>query len=447
MSHEAQSLSESPRNHRHVSFHQEKDEKSPCDSTEASSGESSNYEAAGALPPRYQKSEFIGKGAYGCVFEAYDHLRSRQVAIKKQENIFEDLPECCSTTKRILREIAILSELEDEHVVHLYDVIAPGGADGFQTLYMVMELCDSDLRQLLKKQFHLTTIHIKKLVSHLLSAVEYLHAVGVWHRDLKCANCLVNRECTLKICDFGLARAVGECRSRAARLRLESVVDPDAEGATTSRKRHLTNHVVTRWYRAPEVILLQPYTEKIDIWAVGCIYVEMLGMLDGARFEDRRPLFCGECCYPLSPAPGHDEDQKYHIRKRHDQLNKIFDIIGTPSEADIENIGKDAQPYLRKFKRRPGVGVSSVVPSNAELGSGDLLTHMLQFDSESRASASELLGHGYFSGHARTAREHLSQRSVALDWDTVEGNDDETMPEDLLRSIFGRELQKYSGNA
>merc|ERR1712048_1020981 len=74
---------------------------------------------------------------------------------------------------------------------------------------------------------------------------------------------------------------------------------------TQRMKRHLTGHVVTRWYRAPELILLQEtYTNAIDVWSVGCIYAELLGMLEGTSLQDRGPLFPGCSCFPLSPGSG-----------------------------------------------------------------------------------------------------------------------------------------------
>jgi len=69
-------------------------------------------------------------------------------------------------------------------------------------------------------------------------------------------------------------------------------------------KRELTGHVVTRWYRAPEVILLEKgYTAAIDVWSAGCIFAEMMGMLkeNAATYLDRHPLFPGRSCFPLSP--------------------------------------------------------------------------------------------------------------------------------------------------
>ena len=94
----------------------------------------------------------------------------------------------------------------------------------------------------------------------MLRALKYIHSANVLHRDLKPSNLLVNANCDLKICDFGLAR-------------------------TTSENDFMTEYVVTRWYRAPELLLnAADYTASIDIWSVGCIYMELL---------NRKPLLPG----------------------------------------------------------------------------------------------------------------------------------------------------------
>jgi len=102
-------------------------------------------------------------------------------------------------------------------------------------------------------------------------------------------------------------------------------------------KRELTGHVVTRWYRAPEIILLEKdYGPAIDIWAVGCIFAELLGMMkeNAPTFIDRQPLFPGKSCFPLSPAKDPMESRKGFPFSSNDQLAMIFAVIGTPKDAD-----------------------------------------------------------------------------------------------------------------
>lgn len=127
--------------------------------------------------------------------------------------------------------------------------------------------------------------------------MKYIHAAGILHRDLKPANVLINQDCSVKICDLGLARAVDgiSFQNPKSASQTNEVDDmlaglPTKEKKTTEKKtlkkgpgggtvkQNLTSHVVTRWYRAPEVILIEKnYDAKIDVWSMGCIYAELLG--------------------------------------------------------------------------------------------------------------------------------------------------------------------------
>ena len=182
---------------------------------------------------------------------------------------------------------------------------------------------------------------------------------------------LLNEDCTLKICDFGLARIVHnqskqspgtspkrDERGVIAGATQTSSTIPQTPPTDMERdqcnaiprpglSRQLTKHVVTRWYRAPELILIQPYASAVDIWSLGCIFAELLSMQEESvpTYQDRQPLFPGGSCYPLSQDPhssnvsGSDE--------RVDQLSVIFSVIGMPSDEDLKSVGKVKNSSLK----------------------------------------------------------------------------------------------------
>lgn len=183
----------------------------------------------------------------------------------------------------------------------------------------------------------------------LLRGVLFLHSANIMHRDLKPSNILVNMNCDLKICDFGLARGFG------------GQDDPN-------QQQEKTIYVVTRWYRAPEVMLNQQhYTESLDVWSIGCIFGELMM---------RATLFQG-----------------HHNMK---QLDKIVEIVGYPSEEDLSFINNDhSLSYLRRLPRKSPVKWQDKIPGANPLAI-DLLQKMLSFSPERRISVEEAIKHPYF---------------------------------------------------
>ena len=280
----------------------------------------------------YKCEKLLGQGSYGQVAQAIQLSTGKRVAIKKMDNIFEDETDC----KRILREVTLLRKLRHPCVVELIEICFPKDPENFTTIYVVMEFAESDLKKILKSSINLQIIHIQTIVYNLLCAIKYLHESNVLHRDLKPANVLVNEDCSIKLCDYGLARSitgvgtidifkkdekVSESMSvdeSNKGVKLNIMGGPTEESKTAEEKksstddsakredmrarllktkdmrknmkRELTGHVVTRWYRAPEIILLEKdYGPAIDIWAVGCIFAELLGMMaeNAPTFLDR----------------------------------------------------------------------------------------------------------------------------------------------------------------
>ncbi|KAG0367883.1 Cyclin-dependent kinase catalytic subunit [Gamsiella multidivaricata] len=206
----------------------------------------------------YQKMEKIGEGTYGVVYKATHKVSGRIVALKKirLENEDEGVP---STA---IREISLLKELKHVNVVQLLDIIHDE-----TKLYLVFEFLDLDLKKYMDilpttTGAGLPMDQVKDFLYQLLRGVEFCHSRRILHRDLKPQNLLIDEHRTLKLADFGLARAFG------------------------IPLRTYTHEVVTLWYRAPEILMgSRHYSTAVDMWSVGCIFVETI---------TKKPLFPGK---------------------------------------------------------------------------------------------------------------------------------------------------------
>ena len=185
-------------------------------------------EQAFEMPARYEFERDLGKGAYGVVGCCRVVETGEQVAVKKVTILSE-----ISEARRVFREIKILRSLFHPNCLSLLDLIAPHSYDEFKAVYVVTEFFPADLSQIIKSPQPLTDVHVQTFMYQLLRGLKYIHSANILHRDLKPNNILVNRECDLAICDFGLARISYELEDK-----------------------DMTQYVVTRWYRAPELIML-----------------------------------------------------------------------------------------------------------------------------------------------------------------------------------------------
>ena len=253
-----------------------------------------------AINPKWQAIKVVGTGSYGTVISAStDGDLSRCVAIKKIPGAFLDEVDGL----RILREIRLLKHFNHRNIISILDLEPPSSPARFQDVYIISDLMETDLHRVIYSRQKLSKDHLRYFLYQLMCALNYIHSANVIHRDLKPSNILLNSDCLLKICDFGLARGL--------------VPDNDTD---------LTEYVVTRWYRAPEIMLsCSEYSSAIDVWSVGCIFAEMLG---------RKPLFSG-----------HDFI---------DQLNLIVRTLGTPNDLSWVSNNK-ARDFLEQQEKREPV--------------------------------------------------------------------------------------------
>lgn len=264
----------------------------------------------GAAPEargQYQNLVVAGQGAYSIVAKATEVKTGELVAIKRIAEVFYDAHEA----KKVLREIRLLRDFHHPNIIRLRALIPPASIETFEDMFMVTDYMESDLRKRIKSKVAMESECIRRYMAQLLAALAHVHAIHGIHRDLKPANILITNKGDndiLKLCDFGLARTVetspGSRRERRAGSEIDHGEDPnpDEEGAAPvppPLSHQMTTYVVTRWYRAPEVILQEPYSSAIDIWSVGCIFKELLELKRGSRFCTGA-LFPGRYCIPFS---------------------------------------------------------------------------------------------------------------------------------------------------
>ncbi|XP_077212697.1 cyclin-dependent kinase E;1 isoform X2 [Tasmannia lanceolata] len=305
----------------------------------------------------------IGEGTYGLVFLARSKLqanRGKCIAIKK----FKQSKDGDGVSPTAIREIMLLREISHENVVKLVNVHI-NHAD--MSLYLAFDYAEHDLYEIIrhhreKVNQSINPYTVKSLLWQLLNGLNYLHSNWIIHRDLKPSNILVmgegDEQGVVKIADFGLARIY------------HAPLKPLSDNGV----------VVTIWYRAPELLLgAKHYTSAVDMWAVGCIFAELLTL---------KPLFQG-VEVKATPNP-------FQL----DQLDKIFKVLGHPTQekwptlVNLPHWQSDQQHIQGHKYENPGL--YSVVHLSQKSPAYDLLSKMLEYDPRKRLTAAQALEHEYF---------------------------------------------------
>ena len=341
---------------------------------------------------------------------------------------------------------------------------------------------------------------VRMYVYHILCGLKYIHSCAVLHRDLKPGNILLDKNYQIKICDFGLARCVNidtddeiveqvpeqkqidisklskhsdflnkytgggndKKEEKAEDKKDDTTKSKDSSASTKSGKGRgpppklkflknqkkeqiLSVHVVSRWYRAPELILIETnYTSSIDVWSVGCIFGELMMMIkeNAKTFMDRTPLFPGQSCFPLSP-PGSKKVKVNEFgfpNEKADQLNIIFDVIGSPDE---ESMGFVSDPnavlYLKSLsqKKKNKINFKSKFPGSSS-ESLDLLQKMLIFDPKKRITVQESLEHPFFKSVRDPSKEEEATFNLEFEFE-----DDNNLTIEKLRNLFITVIKSY----
>ncbi|EJP61995.1 mitogen-activated protein kinase sty1 [Beauveria bassiana ARSEF 2860] len=340
------------------------------------------------ITTRYSDPKPAGMGRFGIVCSAHDQFTDQRIAVKKVINPFSTPV----LAKRTYREFKLLKEIKHENIVSLGDAfISP-----LEDIYFITELLGTDLDRLMASR-QLGKQYIQYFLYQIMESqrgLKYLHSAGVIHRDLKPSNILVNENCGLKICDFGLARI------------------QDAE---------MTGYVSTRYYRAPEIMLTwRTYDVEIDIWSAGCIFAEML---------EGKPLFPGK----------NHVDQFYIITKILGPLP--IDVINAITSENLiaqylNNSTSQARKYVKSMpthKRQP-LKKRIKTADNAAI---DLLERILVFDHKKRITASQALMHEYLTPYHDPADEPVAKER--FDWSFSDAD----LPVDIWKMMVYSDILKY----
>eukprot|EP01080_Neovahlkampfia_damariscottae_P004701 gene4701-8285_t len=320
------------------------------------------------LPKRYIVEKIIGVGSYSSVISAYDTKLKKKVAIKKNIAVFpyEDEEEYHRLEIRIIREIKTLLHCKHPSIIEIIDLILPQNFDTWTDVYIVFPLFESDLKNIIKTNV-LSLDHMKYILYQILSSVYYLNSCSIIHRDLKPANFLMNSDCKITLCDFGLAK-----------------------GANCKKDIRMSTFAVqTRWYRAPELLFQETITPVevlyffsfiihrvilkfftlfsiVEMWSIGCIFGEMILRL---------PLFFSESIVP--------------------QINKLLLVLGTPDKEDVYGIDS-AKQYLFGLPFYYPPPDSELFPFFKDKDGLDLFHQMMNWNPYKRISTEEALKHPFF---------------------------------------------------
>eukprot|EP00747_Dinoflagellata_sp_TGD_P209846 gnl/TRDRNA2_/TRDRNA2_83221_c0_seq2.p1 gnl/TRDRNA2_/TRDRNA2_83221_c0~~gnl/TRDRNA2_/TRDRNA2_83221_c0_seq2.p1 ORF type:complete len:444 (+),score=78.51 gnl/TRDRNA2_/TRDRNA2_83221_c0_seq2:81-1412(+) len=317
-------------------------------------------EIDGHVLRKYEIVQKLGRGAYGIVWKAIDKKTREVVALKKCFDAFQN----ATDAQRTFREIMFLQELNGhENIVRLCNVLK---ADNDQDIYLICDYMESDLHAVIRANI-LEEIHKQYIIYQLLKALKYMHSGQLLHRDIKPSNILLNSDCLVKVCDFGLARSATQTGDNA----------PNPV---------LTDYVATRWYRAPEILLgSTAYTKGVDVWSVGCILGELLS---------GKPIFPGTSTM--------------------NQLDRIMEVTGRPISEDVEAIKSPfAATMIESLPISRSRPIQEMFPwAGAEAMA--LIKQCLEFSPVKRVSAKDLLRHPYVDQFRNPEEELDCERTIRI---------------------------------
>jgi mitogen-activated protein kinase 15 len=286
-----------------------------------------------------------------------DKSTQQVVALKKVFGAFQNTTDA----QRTYREISFLRQLHHPYIV---DLLAVHRAENDADIYLVFCCMETDVHAVIRANI-LLDVHHRFIFWQLATALKFLHSGGLIHRDIKPSNLLINSDASIKLCDFGLARAWN----------------------ASEPPEMLTDYIATRWYRAPEILCgSSSYTFAVDMWAAGCCLAELVS---------RRPLFPGQSTM--------------------DQLERIIAFTGPPSPKDIESMNASfTQTMLSNLSyTKPRCNLEEKL-EGAPADAIDLVRHLICFNPSERYTAAQCLEHPFVQQFHDPAKETLSDAPIVL---------------------------------
>lgn len=295
----------------------------------------------------------VGEGAYGLVMKCRILGAPEAFVAVKEFKLEEGDSDADEVKKTMHREVQILRELQHPHVVQTIEHFLVG-----EKVFIVMEFIPKNLLEVLEEQGNkgMERNSIRQVISQVVSAIAFIHQQGMVYRDIKPENILITKQGTVKLCDFGFARHV-------------------------DKEEMLTDYVATRWYRAPELLLGQPfsvngskiqcpYGKPVDMWSIGCLMGELL---------DGEPLFAG------------DSDI--------DQLYKIQQILGPLVEEHNDIFRKNPSNHGIVFNIKTPVLLENRYSGKANAQELDFMQGLLQMNPHKRLTSQACMNHEYLQQH------------------------------------------------
>ncbi|KAJ5265222.1 uncharacterized protein N7525_007426 [Penicillium rubens] len=328
---------------------------------------------------RYSGLEVQGCGSAGTICSAHDSIANSKVAIKKISRPFGST----ALAKRTCREVHLLRNLRHDNLINMTDIFISPSED----LYIVTDCMMTDLHHLLRASSKpLECQFIQFFTYQMLRGLKYIHSAGVIHRDLKPSNILINDNCDLKICDFGLAR------------------EQDAQ---------MTGYVATRYYRAPEIMLTwQNYNYAVDMWSVGCILAEMI---------------IGKVLFP----------GRNHVH----HFILITELLEKPSEEVMKRVySKSTLEFVDSLPKKESFGLTSIL-GDADPQAIDLVEKMLNVDPHGRITTADAIKHPYVVTYQDSDDEPVCVSQ--LDWSFL----DPKLSADEWKSTMYFEVLNYHRGA